>query len=75
MSIDAYSVTMNYLQDYVAEFCRCDFELAHLFGTEYFLANIDYKLPKVEILAEGPIDEPVLGYVYMKKKANKKDLF
>lgn len=28
-----------------------------------------------EILAEGQIDEPMLGYVYMQRKTNKKDFF
>ena len=50
---------------YVAKFCRCNFELAHLFETEKYLASIDFKLPEVEILAEGPIDEPMLGLVYL----------
>ena len=75
MSIVAYNAAMNYLKDYVAEFCRCNFELAHLFGTEKFLAKIDYKLLEAEILAEGPINEPMLGYIYLQKKTNKKEFF
>lgn len=59
----------------MAEFFRCDFELAHLFGTKKFLAKIDYKPPEAKILAEGPIDEPMLGYVYLENKTNKKDFF
>lgn len=45
ISIEAYNVALSFLKDYVAEFCWCDFELAHLFGTEKFLAKIDFKLP------------------------------
>ena len=68
MSMAAYSVAICYLKDYVAEFCRCEFELDHLFEIEQFLAKIDYKMPEAEILVEGPIYEPVLGYVYLQKK-------
>lgn len=75
MSIAAYSVAMNYLKDYVVGFCRCDYKLAHLFRTEKFLAKLDYKLPEVELLAEGPINESVLGYVYFQKKTKTKDFF
>ena len=66
---------MNYLKEYFSEFCRCDFELAHLFGTKKLLAKIDYKLPEAETLAEPPIDELVQGYVYLQKNTNKKDFF
>lgn len=69
-NIGAYNVALSFLKDYVAEFSRCDFELAHLFETEKFLANIDFNLPEAELLAEGRIDEPVLGYVYLQKKTN-----
>ena len=75
MSIVAYNSAMSYVKDYVAEFCRCDFELDHLFGTKKFLEKIDYKLPEAKMLVEGPIDEPVLGYVYFQMKTNKKDFF
>lgn len=66
---------MNFLKDYVVEFYRCDFELSALFETEKLLAKIDYKLSEAEILAEGPIDKHVLGYVYLQKNNNKKDNF
>lgn len=65
---------MNYLKDYVAEFYRCDFQLAYLFKTKTFLAMINYKLPEADILAEGAINEPVLGYVYFKKEYKEKGL-
>ena len=61
---------MNYLKDYVVEFCRCDFEVAHLIRTEKLLEKIDCKLPEAEILAEEPINEPILGDIYLEKKTN-----
>ena len=66
---------MNFLKNYVVEFCRCDFELAHLFGTEKLLEKNNYKLLEAKFLAEGRIEEPVLKYVYLQKKTNKKDFF
>ena len=60
----AYHATLSFLKDYVAEFCRCDFELAHLLGTKKYLAKINFKLLEADILAKGSIDEPVLGFVY-----------
>lgn len=75
LSMGAYDVTLSFLKDYVVEFRRCDFELAHLFRTEKHLAKIDFKLPKVEILAEGFIDELVLEFVHLQRKINKRDFF
>lgn len=49
--------------------------MAYLFGTEKYLAKIDFVLPEAELLAEGPIDEPVLGFVHKQQKWNKKDFF
>lgn len=71
----AYNAALNFLKGYVAEFCRCDYELAHLFGTANFLAKIEITLPESNLLAKGPIDEPVLGFVYKPKKSSKKDFF
>ena len=73
LSIRAYHIVLSFLKDYVVELCRCDFELAHLFGTKKFLAKIYFKLLEEEILDEGPIDESVLGFIYMQKKTNYKD--
>ena len=64
LGIGAYHATLSFLKDYVAKLCRCDYKLAHLFGTKNFLAKIDFVLQEVELLAEGPIDEPVLGFVF-----------
>ena len=69
----AYHAALSFLKDNVAEFCRCDYELAHLFGTEDFVAKIDYVLLEAKLLAGGPIHEPVLGFVNTTKKTNKKD--
>ena len=69
----AYHAALSFLKDYVAEFFRCDYELAHLYETEDFVAKIDFVLTEAELLANGPIDDPVLGFVYTTKKANKKD--
>lgn len=75
INIVAYISAMNYLKDYVIQFCKCDFKSDHPFGTKKFLAKVDLKLPEAEILAERPIDEHGLGYVYLQKKTNKKDFF
>lgn len=55
-SIRAYSVAINFLKDFVVEFCRPDIEFAQLFGTENVLVKITYELPEAQILAEGPIE-------------------
>ena len=60
----AYHATLSFLKDYIAEFCRRDYELAHLYGTEQYVAKIDFVLSKAELLADGPIEEPVLGFVH-----------
>ena len=49
--------------------------LAHLYGTEDFIAKITFVLPEAELLEEGPIDDPVLGFVYTTRKTNKKEFF
>lgn len=49
-------------------------EFAHIFKTEIFLAKITNELPEAQILVEGPTEEPGLGYLYLKKKTNKKIL-
>ena len=74
VSMGAYHTALSFLKDYVAQLW-CDYELAHLFGTENFLAKIDYVLPEVDLLTEGPIDETMLGFVYKQRKTNKKDFF
>ena len=75
LSIGAYHSALSFLNNYVAEFYKCDYELAHMFEIEKFLAKINFRLPKVEILAEGPIDEPVLGFVFHQRKTNQNDFF
>lgn len=75
LSMGGYHASLGFLKDYVVEFCRCDYELAYLFGTKKYLAKINFVLPEVELLAKGPIDEHVLGYVYKQQKSNKKDFF
>ena len=74
LSMGSYHAALSFLKDYVAEFCRCDFELAHLIRTEKYLVKIDFNLVEAEIMAEGPINEPVLGFVYLQRKTNKKYL-
>ena len=66
---------MNLLKDYVAEFCGSDIEFTHLIKTVNLLAKITYELPESQILAEGPIKEPDLGYVCLKKMTNRKEFF
>lgn len=75
MRITPYSVIMNFIKNYVAEFCQCDFNFTHVFGTEKILAKINYELPEAQVLVKRPIEEPNLGYVYLKKKTNKRDFF
>ena len=75
MSIVAYTTVMNFLKDYVVEFCRSYFELVRLFGTKKLLGKIDYKLLEAKILLEGHVEEPELGYVYLQRKTNKKYFF
>ena len=75
ISMGAYNAALSFLKDYVAEFCRRDCELAQLFGTEDFVAKIEYVPQETELLAEGPIDDSILGFVYKTKKRNKKDFF
>ena len=58
LSMGAYHAALSFLKDYVAEFCRWDFELAYLFGIEKYFAkilvlSIDFKLPKAENLGRG----------------------
>ena len=71
----AYHAALSFLKDYVAEFCRCDYELAHLYRTKDFVATTNFVLPEAEMLADGPINDPVLGFVYTTKKSNKKYCF
>lgn len=71
-SIRAYNVTINFLKDYATEFHMSDIEFSHLFSTENVLAKITYELHEAQILAEIPIEEPGLGYVYLEKKTNGK---
>ena len=40
-----------------------------------FIGKIEYVLPEVELLSEGPIDDSVLGFIYKIRKTNKKDFF
>lgn len=75
LSMGAYHVALSFLKDYVAEFSRRDFEVAHLYGTEQFVLKIDFILPEAELLADGPIEEHVLAFVYTTRKTNKKDCF
>lgn len=74
MSIEAYIVEMNFLKDYIVEFSISYIEFAHLFGTESILESITTELLEAQILVEGPIEEPLLDYVYLKKKTNQKEL-
>ena len=46
-----------------------------MFGTEKVLAKISCELPEAQFLAEGPIEELKLGYIYLIKKTNKKEFF
>ena len=57
-SIGAYSASINFLKDHVAEFYRFEIAFSHLFGTENVLTKITYELSEAQILAEGPIEEP-----------------
>lgn len=66
---------MNFMKDYVAEFCSFDILFTQLFEIENILAKITYELFEAQILAEGPIEEPELGYVYFKKNTNQKEFF
>ena len=75
ISMGAYHATLSFLKDYVAEFCHCDFELAHVDRTEQFFSKINFVLLEAEILADGPIEEPVLGFVCTTRNTNKKDYF
>ena len=45
LSMGSYHAALGFLKDYVAEFFRCDFELAPLFGAEKYLAKFNLKLP------------------------------
>lgn len=74
-SMGAYHASMNFLRDYVVEFCRCDYELASLNGTQDYVKKIEFVLPEADLLVEGPIDDPVLGFVYKPRSTNKKDFF
>ena len=74
-SIGAYNSTIIFLKDYIAKFFRSDVEVDHIFGTENQLAKITTELPKALILTEGPIEEPELDYIYLKKKLNQKEFF
>ena len=67
----AYHAALSFLKDYVAEFCRCDYELTHLYGTEDCVVKIDFVLTEAELLADGPIDDPVLGFVNTTRNTNK----
>lgn len=75
LNMGAYHSALSFLKDYVVEFCKCDYELPHMLKTDKLLAKIHFKLPEAEILAEGRIDEPVLGFVYDQRKTNQKDFF
>ena len=75
LSIRAYSVVINLLKDYVSKFYRSDIEFAHVFRIENMLAKISCELLEAQILSEGPIEEPELGYIYMRKKTNRKDFY
>ena len=66
-----FHAALSFLKDYVMKFCRCDFELAHLYGTEDFVAKITFILPEAELLEDGPIDDPVLGIFYTARNTNK----
>ena len=48
ISMGAYHSALSFLKDYVAEFCRCDYERAHLYGTKQLVAKTDFVLPEVE---------------------------
>lgn len=50
-------------------------ELAHQFKTNKTLSPISTDLEGIYLLKEGPIRDPKIGYVYMKKSWNKKDFF
>ena len=64
ISMGAYHAALSFLKDYVVEFFRHDYELAHLFRNEDFVGKIEYMLQEAELLDEGPIDDPVLVFVY-----------
>lgn len=60
---------------YVVEFYRSDAKFFSIFGTGKLFASINIELEEVELLNEGPIKDPELGYVFKKKNSNKKDFF
>lgn len=74
-SIGAFNTSLSFLKDYVTEFCRTNVEFSHLFGTENLLAKICIEHPEAQILAECHIEEPEVGFVYLKKKINRKEFF
>ena len=52
-----------------------DVDFSPFFETEKLFAPINIKLEEVDLLIEGPMIAPELGYVYMKKNSNKKENF
>lgn len=52
---------------------RCN--VCSSFWKRKIFTKITTKHPKAQILAEGPIVEPTLGYIYLTKKTNQKEFF
>lgn len=63
IGIGAYNAAMNFLKVCVAEFSYSDVEFSPFFRTEMLLSPINIDIEEVDMLNEGPIIDPNLGYV------------
>lgn len=68
VTIGAYTDAVNFLKDYIAVFCRSDFDFAPFFGIDKLLDLINIELAEVELLDEGPIGDPEVGFVFKKER-------
>lgn len=67
VAIGAYASTLSFMKYYVVEFYRADAEFFSIFGTGKLFSSINIEWEEVELLNEGPIKDPELGYVFKKK--------
>lgn len=75
VAIGAYSSALNFPKDYVAEFCIADIDFVSLFGTDKLHDPMNIELDEVDLLDEGPIKDPELGYILKRKSSRKKEFF
>lgn len=66
-SIGAFSVVQIFLKDYIAKFSISDVDFDPLLKNDKLLTPIDTSLEEIDLLNEGLILKPQIGYIYKRR--------